>query len=65
MRWTPALPKKVIQTDGYRNESIQGYVVILTCQHRLDLFMQSTGNRVRSDSSFHPLEAATLRKMRA
>nr|XP_029517858.1 trace amine-associated receptor 13c-like [Oncorhynchus nerka] len=64
MRWIPALPKKVIQTDGYRNESIQGYVVIPTCQHRLDLFMQSTGNRVRSDGSFHPLEAATIRKMR-
>ena len=56
-RLTPALPKKIIQTDGHPCKAM--YVVILTYQLHLDPLW----NRVWSPSSFHPLEAATVCKV--
>jgi hypothetical protein len=38
----PTLLEKVIQADGYRNECVQGEIVIPTGQLRLDLLEQTS-----------------------
>lgn len=38
----PTLPEEVIQTDGHRNECIQGEVVISAGQFHLDLLTQTS-----------------------